>query len=453
MKVDDEHIAIKHLSTDLLKRRFWSREQLLAHQQVSLRAMLRYAVDHSTYYRDSIGPLVDGQVPFREYPVLTKSELVRNFDRIVTDGRIKLTDTEAHLASENAGRALFGEYRVCATGGTSGERAVVVYDRSVWAAGIANLLRFLEIGGIKSNSRTIGIGASSPQHLSNQVYDFLMRDSVAPRLFVTMPIADVVAALNGFQPDVIITYPSYIRRLVDEQRQGRLRIQPSLLGSVAESLAPELRELAGEVWGIDITNRYNSTESFCVSMECKHFAGPHIPEDLLIYEAVDDRNRPVPNGVLGAKLLLTTLTNRVFPLIRYELSDVVRITDSPCACGMPFARISEIQGRQEEYLALPGMNGDTVKLHAGQLRSPLIKMAGLRQYQFSLAPRGLEINVVMHERVDSASIAAQVRSEIAAVLTQNGVENVLVTVNLVDVIPRSGSGEKERLVAHPAPLH
>lgn len=452
MKVDDEHFAIKHLSTELLKRRSWSREQLLAHQQERLKAMLRYAVNHSPYYRSSIGPLVENGAPLRDYPILTKSELVQNFDRVVTDGRIKFTGIEALLAS-GTGQSLFGEYRACATGGTSGERAVVVYDRNVWAAGIANLLRFLEIGGIKPNSRTIGIGASSPQHLSNQVYDFLMRDSVAPRLFVTMPIAEVVAALNGFQPDVIITYPSYIRRLIDEQRQGRLRIQPSLLGSVAESLAPELRELAGEVWGINITNRYNSTESFCVSMECKHFAGPHIPEDLLIYEAVDDRNRPVPNGILGAKLLLTTLTNRVFPLIRYELSDVVRITDSPCACGMPFARISEIQGRQEEYLALPGMNGDTVKLHAGQLRSPLIKMAGLRQYQFALAPRGLEINVVMHEWVDSASIAAQVRSEIAAVLTQNGVENVLVTVNFVDVIPRSGSGEKERLIAHPAPLH
>jgi hypothetical protein len=36
----------------------------------------------------------------------------------------------------------------------------------------------------------------------------------APRLAVPTPLRDVVEALNAYQPDALITYPSFVRRMV-----------------------------------------------------------------------------------------------------------------------------------------------------------------------------------------------------------------------------------------------
>jgi hypothetical protein len=59
----------------------------------------------------------------------------------------------------------------------------------------------------------------------------------------------------------------------------------------------------------------------------------------------------MPPGVYGDKLLVTSLFNRTQPLIRYELSDSVRLSPVSCPCGRPFALIDDIQGRMEEVLS------------------------------------------------------------------------------------------------------
>ncbi len=86
-------------------------------------------------------------------------------------------------------------------------------------------------------------------------------------------------------------------------------------------------------------------------------------EDLVIVEVVDQDNRPVPPGVYGDKLFITVLFNRTQSLIRYELSDSVRLATDPYLSGHPFALIDDIQGRVEEVLSFPGVAGGVVNVH------------------------------------------------------------------------------------------
>lgn len=263
-----------------------------------------------------------------------------------------------------------------------------------------------------------------------------------------MPVTEVVAALNCYRPDVIITYPSYIRVLIEEQRKGRLRLNPKAIYSVAETLAPEVGDLVRETWGIRVTNRYNSTETFASGSECEHFNGIHLPEDIVIYEPVDGDNRPVDKNTYSSKLLITTLFNRALPLIRYEVSDIVKVTTAPCPCGRPFARMTSIIGRREEFLKFQGKNGVEVSIHAGQLRSPLIKMPGLLQFQFGRSESGVQVKISARDPKQADKIAINVRNEVKAVLERNGIADARVSTVVMDTIPRSGAGEKERLVAN-----
>lgn len=443
--------AVRQRATELAARDRWTRPQLLAHQQQSLRDMLHHAVRSSAYYHETIGHLVARQAPLEEFPVLTKDRLVANYDRIVTDRRLRLADIERHLVGERAGDLLFGEYRACATGGTTGVRAVIVYDRTAWENAAANAFRLLRANGATANARRIGIGAPTPQHYSYRIYaEMRAGQPGAPRLDVTMPLPEIVAALNDFQPEIIATYPSFIRRLAEEQLEGRLDISPRQFCSGAEALMPDVRDLARQAWGATIFNRYAATEIGASGSECGHFSGIHMPEDLVVFECVDDANRAVPAGTAGHKLLITTLTNRVLPLIRYELSDVVILDDGPCACGRPYARVTSIEGRREEVLRLPRRGGGRVDVHAFRLLSPLIGMPGLRQYQLLPRSDDLTVRICVRDGERPDAIRTSVERSIRQAVREVGAGDTRVTVQVVPSIERSGTGAKAKLVATPA---
>src|SRR5204863_10195 len=72
---------------------------------------------------------------------------------------------------------------------------------------------------------------------------------------------------------------------------------------------------------------------------CPAGPGSHVNADWAILEVVDDEYRPVPPGELGRRVLLTNLSNRAQPLIRYEVNDRVRLDAAgPCACGSRLPR-------------------------------------------------------------------------------------------------------------------
>jgi phenylacetate-CoA ligase len=431
---------------ELTAHEAWSRDRLLEHQRRKLDATLRRVVEASAYYRDVLGRSIDAATPLEELPILTKSTLMEQWDRIVTDPRLRLRDVEAHLAGDRAGTLLLDEYRVCATSGTTGERAVVVYDRAAWHQVVANLLRFLAAAGASPDSRVIGVGAPTPLHLTNRVNAELRAGRTdAPVLSVITPLPEVVGALNAYQPEYIGTYPSFIRRLVEEQEAGRLRIHPLKVSSMAEVLAPDVRDLARTVWGADIMDSYGCTEGGLLGAECEAVAGIHVAEDLLVFEAVDEHGRAVPPGTPSARVLLTTLFNGVLPLIRYEISDIVAMADGLCPCGRPFARVASIVGRREEYLVLRAGCGGDVRVHASRLRAPLAGVPGLRQFQIVPAFDRVRLVVSARDEARPEDVASAAAATVRRTLRDLGAD-VHVTTEVVGEIDRVGAGAKERLV-------
>jgi phenylacetate-coenzyme A ligase PaaK-like adenylate-forming protein len=151
-----------------------------------------------------------------------------HFDRIVTDPRLRRAELEAHLSGPAADRPYLGRYRLFTTAGTTGVRGLFVEDAGEFAVWSATCLRGLASWGLRPATRLAGIGSPSPLHISNQVYAMLLagQPSNAPRLTVTTPVSQMVAALNAFQPEALTAYPSVAAALAEEQLQGRLRIAP-----------------------------------------------------------------------------------------------------------------------------------------------------------------------------------------------------------------------------------
>ena len=204
-------------------------------------------------------------------------------------------------------------------------------------------------------------------------------------LDVGEPINSIVRQLNTLQPQILATYASMAGILADEQASGHLKIAPDRIVSSAEVLSPSLRQRIQAVWGDIVFDQYGASEGGTFAVECespyraiapaqrqhhdastrsdRHRRGLHVFEDLYILEVVDSQNRPVAPGQYGDKVLLTVLFNYSQPLIRYELSDRIRMSTKRCSCGSAFGLIDDIQGRREEVLRFPSHSGGSVAVH------------------------------------------------------------------------------------------
>lgn len=430
----------------LLARDRWSRPQLLQLQRRSLRALLDDACRLSPYYREALGPNA-ADLPLERLPILPKSTLMEEFDRIVTDPRLRLADIEAHLAGPDATAPFFGEYRLFSTAGTTGVRGVFVYSEDEFATWVSVCLRGMARIGVTPVTRLVGIGAPGHLHLSKQlIAAFGAGRLPGPQLSVVTPLPEMVEALNAFRPEALITYPTVAAFLAEEQLECRLRMEPRMVMVVSEVVTDEARGLIHDAWGTHPYEVYASTEVPLIGSGSPEHVGMHVTDDFAIVEIVDEENRPVPAGEPGAKVLLTNLVNRTQPLVRYELSDSVIAAEGLDPSGRPYGRILQVDGRSDDILVLPARGGGAVRIHPFRLRAPFARLAEVRQYQIVQGESGLLARVVLRAAAPSDA-AERIRAALVAAVEEAGALPPPVEVTPVAELEREpGHAAKFKLI-------
>jgi phenylacetate-coenzyme A ligase PaaK-like adenylate-forming protein len=392
--------------------------------------------------------------------VLTKATLMGHFDEIVTGGRLRLGQVEAHLAGPSPGERLDG-FRVFSTAGSTGRRGAFVYSAAEFAVWMAAQVRMLHAMGVTPSMRVAAVGAPDPVHLSRQVFAALAAGRpaaatagrpAAPDLSVTTPLPELVSALNAYQPDAVPTYASTAAMLAEEQLAGRLRIAPAIVATGAEVLTGDMRQRIVAAWGVEPHQAYLATEAPLLASTCARQAGLHLWEDLTLVEVVDDRNQPVEPGARGHKVLITNLVNHTQPLIRYELSDSVTVAGGPDPAGMPFRRLASVDGRSDDAITLPATDGTTVTVHPLRLRAPFGAFPDVIQYQIGYDGTALTVRLVLRGG-SSPGIPEQIHAALTRALLQAGAVPPPITTVRVPAIDREpGHAGKYKLVklAHPA---
>lgn len=436
----------------------WSAERLRAHQRERLLAIVRYAATHSPYYRERFAGIeLSDDLDLSALPRLDKATMLENFDELVTDRRLTLAGVEQHLAELEGADSrtepmLLGEYRVMASGGTSGRRGVFVYGRDDWREVLAGgPMRgqkvYLDFGPRLPRRRFATIFADHPFHMSGRinrsldvgVHRFL-------RLDARMPHGELVEALNAFRPEGLATYPSLAALLAERQRAGELRIHPQMIFTGGEVRTPEMEERIVDAWNRTPFNIYGTTETGAYSaVECDHHVGLHVLEDQVQIEVVDDEYQPVPPGEPGSRLLITNLFNHTQPLIRYELTDLVTASPDPCPCGRPFPLLKSIEGRSDDVLEMPAVEGGTIKVHPLTLRSPLAGVGALSEYRIVYRAGELRVDAVL-AGTDGAQTCREIETGLGAALADRGVQAPPILVESVAEIPRHPHSGKHKVI-------
>ena len=348
----------------LRKRETWSRERIGKHQERELARLRRFAASHSPFYQRFHKGLEDR--PLHELPVLTKRELMHSWDDVVTDRSLRLQDVQRFLEHVKGFEPYHDTHYAYATGGTTGVKGVTVYSKKELLLIFALASRTSRWTGmrfsLRERPRMAIVQSLLPWHVAGGAAFIRLPLVKTLSLDTTEPLPQLVRKLNDFQPNVLGGFAANIHLLAQEQLTGRLRIAPRTVTTTAETLKKEARQEIEEAWGTEPFDAYGATETAVAASECLEHRGLHIYEDMVILEVVDEDNRPVPPGTFGKKVLATVLWNYTLPLIRYELSDHVKLAAEPCPCGRSFQLIEEIEGREEQVIFLEGESGEEVRI-------------------------------------------------------------------------------------------
>ena len=428
------------LARELIGHDRWTEAQLADHQRRRLEQVVRHAAASSPFYREHLAGLGPADpVELGQLPTVDKATVMDRFDDLVTDPRLKLAAVEAHLDGLAGDDLLLGRYRAMATGGSTGRKGVFVADRPEWRQYLAGFFRWNHYIGLKPRLprrlRVASIAAARPLHMT-----YRMAASIdvglyrVLRLEAATPPAAMVEALNRHQPEFLYAYGSVLGLLAAEQLEGRLRISPAIIASSGETHTDELRDAIRSAWETSSFELYAMTEAGIIGSHCERHTGIHLFEDQAIVEVVDERDRPVPAGQAGHKLLVTNLVTRTQPLLRYEVSDMVAVAPERCPCGRPFRLLAGIEGRNDDILHLPAAAGGTTAVHPLALRTALAGIPGLAQYKVIHDRDGLHVRVALRPGADPADAAHLVATRLAAKLTAQGATRPAIEVELRDTL-------------------
>jgi phenylacetate-coenzyme A ligase PaaK-like adenylate-forming protein len=431
-----------------LDRLRWSAERLGEERTKRLRELVATAKARSPWHRERLADVDEqalDETTLTELPTMDKTQLMENFDSIVTDDRVTLAAANEHIASLHDDAYFLGDLHAVASGGSSGLRGVFVWDWDGWAAVRLVALR-QQLADRLSDPELAAkppvimvVAANHAAHFTTANAETFASDAVpVHRIPIGLPLPAIVQALNEADGDSLATYPSMLSALVGEAQTGRLKIRPRRIMTMAEPLFDEVREAGEQTWEAPVANMWGTSEAGIVAIGC--FAGPgmHLADDQVIVEPVDEHGRPVPPGVPSHKVLVTGLANMLQPLIRYEITDQVVTLDEPCSCGSAYRRVADIQGRLDDEFVYA--NG--VRVHPHLFRSVFVREPALSEYQVNQTADGAEILLCHDLPLDADALAAGVVAALAAA----GFADARVQARTVTSIPRLESGKVKRFV-------
>jgi phenylacetate-coenzyme A ligase PaaK-like adenylate-forming protein len=401
--------AIGRQMPEHIERLGWDAGRLAAHQRDRLRALLARAIAGSPFHAARLRGVDPDRFELADLarlPVMTKTQMMENFDTAITDRRLTRDLVEQHLARcVTDPSLLLGDYFGLVSGGSSGRRGLFVQtidEYSEFAVSVTRraMAAAVTAGGPPPEGLVIGmVGAGSPVHSSGLAAVTATRPPVrlvaAP---ASLPTAEIVSRLNAAQPPILLAYAAKLAELAREQREGRLRLNLRAVTSMSESISPAERAAVTEVFGVPVADMFVSTEGLVGHSEpggtVLTFAS-----DTCIAECADDEGRPVPDGVPSSKVLVTNLHNLTQPIIRYELTDrftCYGVSERGCL-------LASVEGRTDDMFRYDGLS-----VHPFTIGAPLLHAPAVREFQIRQTERGADIAAVTDGDFDPAATAGAV---------------------------------------------
>jgi len=427
-----------------------TRAELDAIKLKKFRALVQHANARAPYYATIIrarGISLEACTP-ADFPVLTKTLLMQNFDAIVTDRRItKQVVADFLTRSSDPMEQLFDEVTVMHTSGTSGEVGYFLFSPGDRAgmnispppsvrAGSRGLLRRSKL---LRRIRVAFYGATGGHYAGVTGITSMQRG--LRRLFfkvqtfeVNAPLRQMLEQLDEFEPDLLIGYTTALKILAEEQRAGHLRIAPLIVSATGETATrADMEFLSAAFGGARVFSAYGCTEHMMLGTSDPSGETMTLHDDNLIFEFYEDHS------------LITNLFNFTMPMIRYRMSDILRpVSDA----NARYIVIENLVGRSERMPVFVNSAGATDFISPHTINEIFVK--GVTRFQMQLTgPSSFRFPICVEAGLDQqarAAATAGVVARLREILQQKGLGNVVFEVPVVADIPLNPRSRKFQLI-------
>jgi len=372
-------VAVLVMETRARRREQWLRPDELARRRVARLRGLAAAAARTRYWaaqfaRAGVDPRSLDETSLQRLPVLDKAMVQEHTPDMLLVPKARLF--------------------VVRTSGSSGHPVELFRDERDQAEISALHGRIAAAFGRRTFDRQVSIGSGIPTAAKGPIA-LLRRVGVLPelcRISSLEPLASQLATVRRFQPHVINGYSIAIEQLAEAAiSAGVTDIRPRLVYTGSMPTTERCRALAAQAFGVRPLDVYAITEAGPVAFECPESPQDyHLNDDVQIVEIVDDAGRPVPDGETG-EVVITPLTVRSEPLLRYRVGDLAARRAYRCPCGRGLALLGPIEGRARQIIRTP----DGRTLNQAGLGPSFRKEHGVRRWQVRhTAPDALQVLVV-----------------------------------------------------------
>jgi len=241
-----------------------------------------------------------------------------------------------------------------------------------------------------------------------------------------------VQLIRDFEPDIIMSTPSYMLNLADEfERQGHDPAKSSLRIGLfgAEPWTDAMRQEIEKRCEIDAIDIYGLSEVLGpgVASECVETKdGPTVWEDHFFPEIVDPASgEALPDGEYG-ELVFTSLTKQALPIIRYRTRDLTRLLPGT---ARTMRRMDKITGRSDDMMIIRGVN-----VFPTQIEEEILKLDECSpHYQIELYTEKQmdKLRVLVELKPNHSLLSDEERASVAGKLAHNIKSYIGVTSTII----------------------
>jgi phenylacetate-CoA ligase len=351
----------------------WSMGKHLAHQEESLKSLLRSAICHVPYYRRRYGRL-DLANPWQALAEIEPIEKKTIQDNLKDFRNESIPARHTYQTS---------------TGGTTGRPLEIVLDKVgfqiEWAFMIAQWRR---VGFTPGSRRATLRGLALPEGRivrENPVYDELQ---LSPFVLNEANIPFFISKINEFQPQFLYGYPSALTILanwIDRHPTNSLSPLKALLCG-SENILEGQRAYLERIFQARFYSWYGMSEKVILAGECEHSSHYHAFPQYGITEILD-KNGCISTAVgTYGELIGTGFMNRAMPFIRYRTGDFSKIIGQQCEqCGRAFPLLDKVAGRWAQEMVI-GKTEARISITALNMHGEAFK--GVERFQFHQQEKG-----------------------------------------------------------------
>ncbi len=407
-------LSIVHKYVHLLRSQYASTAVVEAESRRRLEETLRAGAE-IPFYRERLGGAASS-LELRGYPILMRSDIPA-LNRSVRQ-------------QIGSGVALFHDN----SSGSTGMPVEFLFDAAHQSGRFAARIRYLRADGwnpLRANAWIVAFTSRPDDSADSLLVHSRLRLRSTFLKLIFRPFEEQVDALLAMEPETLYTMPSNLDGLLQVFERRAIR-----LGSLrciftgGEVLEDSIRERARHLLGVEIRDNYGSTEGF-IAWQCP--AGSyHINAEHMAVEIVDENGSHVAPGQMG-RILVTTLENRLMPLIRYEIGDYAIASNAVCSCGRTLPVMGKVIGRGINLFRLPGNR----LVSPWPLVGPIKERPEIRQFQIMQETHyQYRLRYVSDRELDFEA-HQQLRTAFGEIL---GIE-AIVSFERVDAIARTAGGK------------